>query len=83
MKKTFSILAVSAIMLTVACGPSAEEKAKKDKAIADSIESQDAMIMELETQKAMAISDSIAAIEKAKVDSLAADSIAKAATKKK
>jgi protein involved in sex pheromone biosynthesis len=79
MKKIFSILAVSAIMLTVACGPSAEEKAKKDKATADSINIQDAIMME----RSIAISDSIAAIEKAKVDSLAADSIAKAATKKK
>jgi protein involved in sex pheromone biosynthesis len=83
MKKTLSILALSIAIFTIACGPSAEEKAKKDKAIADSIESQEAMMMELEAQKAMAISDSIAAIEKAKVDSLAADSIAKAATKKK
>lgn len=83
MKKIFSILAVSAIMLTVACGPSAEEKAKRDKEIADSIENQEAMQMELEAQKAMAISDSLAKIEKAKADSLAADSIAKAATKKK
>jgi protein involved in sex pheromone biosynthesis len=83
MKKIFSILAVSAIMLIVACGPSAEEKAKKDKAIADSIESQEAMMMELEAQKAQAISDSIAALEKAKTDSIAADSIAKATTKKK
>jgi hypothetical protein len=79
MKKIFSILAVSAIMLTVACGPSAEEKSKKDKAIADSINIQDAIMME----RSIAISDSLAAIEKAKVDSLAADSIAKAATKKK
>jgi hypothetical protein len=83
MKKIFSILAVAAMMLTVACGPSAEEKAKRDKEVADSIENQEAMMMELETQKAKAISDSLAAIEKAKVDSLAADSVAKAATKKK
>jgi hypothetical protein len=41
------------------------------------------MMMELETQKAMAISDSIAAIAKAKADSIAADSIAKVDTKKK
>lgn len=83
MKKIFSILAVSAILFTVACGPNAEEKAKRDKEIADSIENQEAMMMELETQKAMAISDSLAAIEKAKTDSIAADSIAKASTKKK
>jgi hypothetical protein len=83
MKKIFSIFAVSAIMLTVACGPSAEEKAKRDKEVADSIENQEAMMMELETQKAMAISDSIAAIAKAKADSIAADSLAKVDTKKK
>jgi protein involved in sex pheromone biosynthesis len=83
MKKKLSILAIAVAMLTVACGPSAEEKAKRDKEIADSIENQEAMLMELETQKAMAISDSLAKIEKAKADSLAADSIAKAGTKKK
>jgi hypothetical protein len=83
MKKIFSIITVSAIMLTVACGPSAEEKAKRDKEVADSIEDQEAMMMELETQKAQAMQDSLANIEKMKADSLAADSIAKADTKKK
>ena len=83
MKKIFSILAVSAIILTVACGPSAEEKAKRDKEVADSIANQEAMMMELETQKAQAMQDSLAAIEKMKADSLAADSVAKAETKKK
>lgn len=83
MKKTLTILAMSVAMFMIACGPSAEEKAKRDKEVADSIENQEAMMMELETQKAMAISDSLAAIEKVKADSLAADSIAKADTKKK
>jgi protein involved in sex pheromone biosynthesis len=83
MKKIFSILAVSAIMLTVACGPSAEDKAKRDKEVADSIANQEAMMMELETQKAQAMQDSLAAIEKMKADSLAADSVAKATAKKK
>jgi hypothetical protein len=44
---------------------------------------QDSIAMELEAQKAMAIADSLAIIEKAKADSLAADSVAKASTKKK
>lgn len=83
MKNIFSTVAVFSLMLMVACGPSAEEKAKRDKEVADSIENQEAMQMELETQKAMAVADSLAKIEKAKADSLAADSIAKAETKKK
>lgn len=83
MKKTLSVLSVAFALFVVSCGPSAEEKAKRDKEIADSIENQEAMQMELEAQKAMAISDSLAKIEKAKADSLAADSVAKADTKKK
>jgi protein involved in sex pheromone biosynthesis len=83
MKKIFSIVAIAATMLVVSCGPSAEEKAKRDKEVADSIANQEAMMMELEAQKAQAMQDSLAAIEKMKADSLAADSVAKAATKKK
>jgi protein involved in sex pheromone biosynthesis len=82
MKKTLSILALAASFFVISCGPSAEEKAKRDKEIADSIENKEAMQMELEAQKAMAISDSLAKLEKAKADSLAADSMAKAETKK-
>ncbi len=82
MKKSFSTLVLLSAMFIVACGPSAEEKAKKDKEIADSIANLEALQMELVAQKAQAIQDSIQALEKAKADSLAADSMAKAAVKK-
>ena len=83
MKKSLSILALSIAMFTISCGPSAEDKAKRDKAVADSIANEEAMMMELEAQKAQAIQDSLATIEKMKTDSIAADSVAKAGTKKK
>lgn len=83
MKKTLSILAISIALFTVSCGQSAEDKAKRDKEVADSIANQEAMLMELETQKAQAMQDSLAMIQKMKTDSIVADSIAKAATKKK
>ncbi len=83
MKKSLSILALSIAMFTISCGPSAEDKAKRDKEVADSIANEEAMMMELEAQKAQAIQDSLATIEKMKTDSIAADSIAKAGTKKK
>ena len=68
MKKSLSILALSIAMFTISCGPSAEDKAKRDKFVTDSI-NQDAMMMELEAQKAQAIQDSLATIEKMKTDS--------------
>jgi hypothetical protein len=83
MKKSLSILALSIAMFTISCGPSAEDKAKRDKEVADSIANEEAMMMELEAQKAQAIQDSLATIEKMKTDSIAADSVAKAGTKKK
>jgi hypothetical protein len=83
MKKSLTILAVSIAMFTISCGPSAEDKAKRDKEVADSIANEEAMMMELEAQKAQAIQDSLATIEKMKTDSIAADSVAKAGTKKK
>ena len=83
MKKSLTILAVAIAMFTISCGPSAEDKAKRDKEVADSIANEEAMMMELEAQKAQAIQDSLATIEKMKTDSIAADSVAKAGTKKK
>jgi len=83
MKKVLSIVAIAATMLIISCGPSAEDKAKIDKEVADSIANEEAMLMELETQKAQAMQDSLASIEKMKADSLAADSVAKAGMKKK
>ena len=60
MKKIFSLFAVVAMLATVACGPSAEDKAKRDKEVADSLANEEAMVMELEAAKAMAIQDSLA-----------------------
>ena len=77
MKKLLSVLVIVAMAALVACGPSAEEKAAKEKAKQDSIAA---------VQKAK--DDSIAAVQQAKDDSIAAaqkakeDSIAAAAAKK-
>lgn len=79
MKKLFSLLLLAGMAAFVACGPSAEELAAKEKAKQDSIAT---------AQREVAIADSIAAVETAKADSIAlveqtkADSIAAAATKK-
>ena len=76
MKKLFSLLVIAGMAAMVACGPSAEEIAAKEKAKADSIAA---------VQKAK--EDSIAAVQKAKEDSIAAaqkakeDSIAAAKAK--
>ena len=61
MKKVFGILMIAGMAALVACGPSAEEIAAKEKAKADSIAA---------AQKA--IDDSIAAAQKAIDDSIAA-----------
>lgn len=80
MKKLFSLLVLAGMASLVACGPSAEELAAKEKAKQDSI---------AKAQREIAIADSIAAVEKAKADSIAAvekakaDSIAAAATQPK
>jgi hypothetical protein len=72
MKKVLSIVAVAALTSLVACGPSAEELAKKEQMKQDSI------------AKATAMADSLArVVEAAKADSVAkaavmADSVAKA-----
>jgi hypothetical protein len=79
MKKVFTLIVAASMVSLIACGPSAEEKAAKEKAKQDSIAA---------VQKEQAIQDSIAMVEKAKQDSIAAvqkakeDSIAAAAAKK-
>ena len=79
MKKLFTVLFIAGAMSIVACGPSAEEKAAKEKAKNDSIAA---------AQKAQATQDSIAAVAKAQEEAAAAalkakeDSIAAAAAKK-
>jgi hypothetical protein len=79
MKKVFTLIVAASMVSLIACGPSAEEKAAKEKAKQDSIAN---------AQKEMMIQDSIAAVEKAKQDSIAnaqkiADSIAAAEAAKK
>jgi hypothetical protein len=75
MKKVLSVFVIAGMVALIACGPSAEEKAAKEKAKQDSI---------AKANKEKAMQDSIAAVEKAKADSIAtaekakADSIAKA-----
>ena len=82
MKKILNLFIISSIAVIVACGPSAEEKAAKEKARQDSINA----VMAQMAQMAQDSINAIAAIEKARFDSLAmvsrADSISKAGTKK-
>ena len=79
MKKLFSVLVIAGMVALVACGPSKEEKAAKEKAKNDSIAA---------AQKAQATQDSLAAVAKAQEEAAAAkakakeDSIAEAAAKK-
>jgi dihydrodipicolinate synthase/N-acetylneuraminate lyase len=79
MKKLLSVLIIAGMATLVACGPSAEEIAKKEKAKQDSI----ALV-----QKEQATQDSIAAAQKAAEEAIAAaqkakeDSIAAVAAKK-
>ncbi len=72
MKKLFSLLVIAGMLAVVACGPSAEEKAAKEKAKQDSIAAAQKAIDD--SIAAVATADSIAAAEKAKrvEDSLAA-----------
>lgn len=73
MKKLFALLVVAGMVSFVACGPSAEEKAKQ--AAADSTRVADSL-KALEEQQAK-VADSLAAAQKI-ADSLAhADSVAK------
>ena len=87
MKKVFKLVLLSGIVAITSCGPSAEEMAAKEKAVADSIAA-------VEAAKQQAMADSLAAVEaakqQAKADSVAAaraqfvaDSTAAASKKKK
>jgi hypothetical protein len=86
MKKLSLLLAVTSLTAFVACGPSAEEKAAKEKATQDSIAAVEAAKAAEEAAKAQLVADSTAAYtaaEEAKAKA-AADSIAAAeATSKK
>ena len=59
MKKSLSLVAVAAMFALVACGPSAEEKAAKEKATQDSITAVESARAAEEAAKAQATADSI------------------------
>jgi hypothetical protein len=78
MKKLFSLLVIAGLAAMISCGPSAEEKAAKEKAKLDSI---------AKVEKEKKIADSILMVEQAKQDSIVKakaieDSIAKAKEQK-
>jgi hypothetical protein len=66
MKKVFTLVAVASMFTLVACGPSAEEKAAKEKATQDSIAAVEAAKAAEEAAKAQAITDSTNAFNAAK-----------------
>lgn len=79
MKKVFTLIAVAGMFSFVACGPSAEEIAAKEKAKQDSIAAAEAAKAEAEAARAKATADSLAAVEAAAAREKAiADSIAAA-----
>ena len=61
MKKVLSLIAIAGMFAFVACGPSAEEKAKMEQAKQDSIAAAEAANAEMEAAKAQATADSMAA----------------------
>ena len=74
MKKVLSLIAIATMFAFVACGPSAEENAAKEKATQDSIAAADSMAKAMEAEAAAAAATT--------VDSTAVDSTAKAAEMK-
>ena len=76
MKKVLSLVAVAGLVAFYACGPSAEEKAKMEKAKQDSIAAAEAAG---QAAKAQAAADSAAKAEAEMKAKAAADSAAKAA----
>ncbi|MES2590432.1 MAG: hypothetical protein V4608_01020 [Bacteroidota bacterium] len=60
MKKVFTLVAVAGMFTFVACGPSAEEKAAKEKMTQDSIAAVEAAKAAEEAAKAQATADSAA-----------------------
>jgi len=90
MKKLLTLVAVAGMFTFVACGPSAEEKAAKEKAQQDSIAAVEAAKAAEEAAKAQATADSTAAYAaaaeakaKATQDSIDAAAAAKKGGKKK
>ncbi len=72
MKKLFSLFVIAGMAALIACGPSAEEKAAKEKAKQDSIAAAQKKIDDSIAAVQQKIDDSIAAVkEQAKQDSIA------------
>jgi hypothetical protein len=72
MKRLLSLIAVAGILTFVACGPSAEEKAKAEKAKQDSLQAVDQARIQDSIAKEGQKTDSIAKLaEAAKADSMA------------
>jgi len=89
MKKLFTLVAAAGMFTFVACGPSAEEKAAKEKAHNDSVTAVEAAKVAEEAAKAQAAADSTtkyaeaqAAKQKAIDDSIAAAKDKKGGKKK-
>ena len=84
MKKVLTLVAAASMFTFVACGPSAEEKAAKEKATQDSIAAVEAAKAAEEAAKAQAAQDSINAVNAAKEAEAKriADSTAEAEAKK-
>ncbi len=61
MKKVLSIVAATAMLAIVACGPSADDKAKAEQAKLDSIEQQRIADSTLQAQEAAMTADTTAA----------------------
>lgn len=80
MKKLSFVALIAAASMFVACGPSAEEKAAKEKAQQDSVAAAEAA---LEQARLDSIASAEAAKEQARLDSLKQDSIMKAEKKGK
>jgi hypothetical protein len=73
MKKVFALLLVAGMFAVVSCGPSAEEKAKKEQATKDSIANVEKAKADSIATAEKAVQDSIAAVaETAKADSIKA-----------
>lgn len=83
MKKVLTLVAVASISALVACGPSAEEKAAKEKAQHDSVAAYDSIQAANAAAKEKAMADSTAAYAADQAAKAAADSTAAAADMKK
>jgi hypothetical protein len=82
MKKVFTLVALVGMFSLVACGPSAEEIAAKEKATQDSIAAVEAAVAAEEAAKEQAKNDSIAAATKAAEEEAAAKAAAEEEAKK-